>query len=106
MKITSKTLMVSFQTEAKLGNNDAIELTLEHQAFISETGIDIDLSTDVTNVKFLGIEIEPGFKAYKNFKNQLSELGINLDELIDEKEKELIDSGLEDKLKLMFKDKF
>jgi len=25
--------------------------------------------------------------------------------LIDEKEKELIDSGLEDKLKLMFKDK-
>ena len=105
MKITSKTLMVSFQTEAKLGNNDAIELTLEHQAFIGETGIDIDLSVDVLNVKFLGIEIEPGFQAYRNFRNQLSELGINLDELIDEKEKELIDSGLEDKLKLMFKDK-
>jgi hypothetical protein len=105
MKITSKTLLVSFQTEAKLGNNDAIELTLEHQAFIGETGIDIDLSVDVLNVKFLGIEIEPGFKAYKSFKNQLSELGINLDELIDEKVKELIDSGLEDKLKLMFKDK-
>ena len=110
MKITNKTLMVSFETEAKLGNNDAIELTLEHQAFISENKdggieIDIDLSADVLNVKFLGIEIEPGFKAYKSFKNQLSELGINLDELIDEKEKELIDSGLEDKLKLRFKDK-
>ena len=111
MKITSKTLMVSFQTEAKLGNNDAIELVLEHQAFISENKdggieVDIDLSTDVTNVKFLGIEIGPGFKEYKNFRTQLSELGINLNKLIDEKEDELMDSGLKDKLKLMFKDKF
>jgi hypothetical protein len=32
MKITNKTLMVGFQTEVKLGNNDAIELTLIHQA--------------------------------------------------------------------------
>ena len=36
MKITSKTLMVSVETEVKLGNNDAIELTLQHQAFIYE----------------------------------------------------------------------
>jgi hypothetical protein len=28
MKITNKTLMVNFDTEVKLGNNDAIELTL------------------------------------------------------------------------------
>jgi hypothetical protein len=49
MKITSKTLMVSFETEVKLGNNDAIELTLQHQAFIYENkeevlSVDIDLS--------------------------------------------------------------
>jgi dTDP-D-glucose 4,6-dehydratase len=35
MKITSKTLMVGFETEVKIGNNDAIEATLIHQAFIS-----------------------------------------------------------------------
>jgi hypothetical protein len=43
MKITSKTLMVSFETEVKLGNNDAIELTLQHQAFIGEDGIDVEI---------------------------------------------------------------
>jgi hypothetical protein len=106
MKITSKTLMVSFETEVKLGKNDAIELTLIHQAFITEDSIDVEIGVDVLNVKFLGIEIEPGYQAYKEFKDSLLKLGINLNELICEKEKELINSGLEDKLKLMFKDKF
>ncbi len=111
MKITSKTLMVGFETEVKLGNNDAIELTLQHQAFIFEKenggiGIELDLGMDVTDVKFLGIAIEPGHTSFKKFKNQLEELGIDLDGLIDEKEKEIAESGIEDKLKLMFKDKF
>jgi hypothetical protein len=111
MKITSKTLMVSFETEAKLGNNDAIELTLQHQAFISEKKdggieVDLDLGIEVLNVKFLGVEIETGFEAYRKFVKQLKELGIDLNKLIDEKETELINDGIEDKLKLMFKDKF
>jgi len=110
MKITSKTLMVGFETEVKLGNNDAIEMTLVHQAFISEAKdggvcVDIDLSQDVKDVKFLGIEIASGYTAYRQFQNQLKEFGIDVNELINEKEKELINSGLEDKLKLMFKDK-
>jgi hypothetical protein len=109
MKITSKTLMVGFETEVKLGNNDAIELTLCHQAFITDgkkgISVDLDLSTDITNVKFLGIEIENSFKAFKQFREQLLELGIDLNKLIDEKEKELIDDGLVEKLKVMFKNK-
>ena len=106
MKITSKTLMVSFETEVKLGNNDAIELTLQHQAFIGEDGIDVEIGIDIRDVKFLGVEIETGYKAYKEFKDSLLKLGIDLDKLIDEEEKNLRDSGIEDKLKLMFKDKF
>ena len=106
MKITSKTLMVSFETEVKVGNNDAIELTLVHQAFITGNQIDIELGTDVKDVKFLGVEIETGFEAYGKFVKQLKELGIDLNKLIDEKETELINDGIEDKLKLMFKDKF
>jgi hypothetical protein len=106
MKITNKTLMVSFETEVKLGNNDAIELTLIHQAFITENSVDIDLGIDIKDVKFLGIEIENDYQVVKEFKANLLKLGINLNELIMEKEKELMDSGLEDKLKLMFKDKF
>jgi hypothetical protein len=109
MKITNKTLMVGFETEVKIGNNDAIELTIIHQAFISRDklgGIDVDfdLGVDVTNVKFLGIELENGWSGFKDFKAKMLELGIDVDKLIDEKEKELINSGLEDKLKLMFKD--
>ena len=106
MKITSKTLMVGFETEVKLGNNDAIELTLQHQAFISEDGIDVEIGVDVRDVKFLGVEIETGYQAYKEFQATLLKLGIDLDKLIDEEEKNLRDSGIEDKLKLMFKDKF
>jgi hypothetical protein len=106
MKITSKTLMVNFETEVKLGNNDAIELTLEHQAFISEDGIEVEIGIDIRDVKFLGVEIESGYQAFREFKASLLKLGIDLDKLIDEEEKNLRDSGIEDKLKLMFKDKF
>ena len=107
MKITSKTLMISFETEVKIGNNDAIEATLIHQAFISRDklgGIDVDLEigVDYTNIKFLGIEVDSSYNGFKQFKASLKELGIDLDKLIDEKVKELANSGLEDKLKLMF----
>ena len=106
MKITNKTLMVSFETEVKLGNNYAIEFTLIHQAFITENSVDVDLGIDIKDVKFLGIEIENDYQAFKDFKDSLLKLGINLNELIMKKEQELMDSGLDDKLKLMFKDKF
>ena len=61
MKITNKTLMVSFETEVKLGNNDAIELTLQHQAFISEDGIVYEdkipeqLGIDIMGLRFSDI---------------------------------------------------
>jgi hypothetical protein len=108
MKITGKTLMVNFETEVKLGNNDAIELTMQHLAFIGENKdgsvrVDIDLGIDYLDVKFLGIEIEKGFNSFKEFKTTLLSLGIDLDKLINEKEKELANSGLEDVLKLMYK---
>jgi hypothetical protein len=108
MKITNKTLMVNFETEVKLGNNDAIELTLQHIAFISENkdgsvSVDLDLGVDYSNVKFLGIDIEQGYYSFQEFKETLSKLGIEFDKLISEKEKELANSGIEEILGLMFK---
>ena len=110
MKVTNQTLMVGFETEVKIGNNDAIEATLIHQAFISRDklgGIDVDfdLGVDYTNIKFLGIEVDSSYNGFKQFKASLKELGIDLDKLIYEKEKELIGSDLDYKLKMMFKDK-
>jgi hypothetical protein len=79
-----------------------------HQAFISRDklgGIDVDfdLGVDVTNVKFLGIELENGWNGFSDFKTKMLELGIDVDKLIDEKEKELINDGLENELKLLFR---
>jgi hypothetical protein len=108
MKITNKTLMVNFETEVKLGNNDAIELTLQHIAFISEkkdgsVSVDLDLGVDYSDVKFLGIDIEQGYYSFKDFKATLSKLGIDFDKLISEKEQELANSGIEEILGLMYK---
>lgn len=103
MKITSKSLMVNFETEVVLGNNNSIEMTLIHQAFIYENedgsyDADLDLSMDIANVKFLGIEIEEGYKAYQEFKAQLLKLGIDINKLIDEKEAQMHEEGIKEKL--------
>jgi hypothetical protein len=110
IKVTSKTLIVNFETEVKLGKNDAIELTIVHQAFIYEKkngGFDCDLElADFTNVKFLGMDVKEGYKEFKQFKNQLLELGINLDELIDVEIEKLMNNGLKSIIISMFKDQF
>ncbi len=108
IKVTGKTLMVNFETEVKLGNNDAIELTMQHIAFISENKddsvrVDLDLGVDYSNVKFLGIDIEQGYYSFQEFKATLSKLGIDFNKLINEKEKELANSGIEEVLGLMYK---
>jgi len=109
IKITSKTLIVNFETEVKLGKNDAIELTLVHQAFIYEgknDNIDCDLElADFTNVKFLGIPIKEGYKQFNQFKEQLLALGIDLNKLIDEEEKRLMNNGLKSIIIEMFRDR-
>jgi hypothetical protein len=81
---------------------------LQHIAFISENkdgsvSVDLDLGVDYSDVKFLGIEVEQGFYAFKDFKATLSKLGIDFDKLINEKEQELANSGIEEILKLMYK---
>ena len=110
IKVTSKTLIVNFETEVKLGKNDTIELTIVHQTFIYESkngGYDCDLElADFTNIRFLGIDIKEGYKEFKQFKNQLLELGINLDELIDVEIEKLMNNGLKSIIISMFKDQF
>jgi hypothetical protein len=110
MKITGKTLMVAFEHELKFGPNDSIELTLLSNAYISEgkngnVEVDLDLGIDYINVKFLGHDVDSGYLQFNKWKESLKNIGIDFSQLIDEKEKELIDSGIEDKLKLMFRDK-
>lgn len=108
IKVTSKTLLVNFETEVKLGKNDAIELTFVYQAYIYEgkNGINCDLDLhDFINTKFLGMPIEEGYKQFNQFKEQLLVLGIDLNKLIDEEEKKLMNNGIKSIIISMFKDK-
>ena len=110
MKITGKTLMISFEHDVKIGPNDSIGLTLLSNAYIGEgdngkVEVDIDLGVDYINVKFLGQDIDNGYNEFQKWKESLKNLGIDFSKLIEEKEKEIFDSGIEDKLRLMFRDK-
>ena len=110
MKITGKTLMIGFENELKIGPNDSIELTLLSNAYISEgkngnVEVDLDLGIDYINVKFLGNDVDNSFSAFNGWKESLKNIGIDFNELINEQEKELANSGIENKLKLMFRDK-
>jgi hypothetical protein len=109
MKITDKTLMIIFENEVKLGNNDAIELTLLHQAFISKKDngtvvVDIELM-DVQDVKFMGMGLEPNCKKFDELKYQLSKFGINVNQLIREKCVEIEGEETRIKLTMLFRDK-
>jgi len=109
MKITNKTLMVEFQTEATFGPQGAIKTTLLHNAFLSRNDegklvVDIDLGLDFVDTTFLGNKVGNGFDEFKKFKDTLKGLGIDFDELIRVEEKKLIDQGIEQKILFYFRE--
>ena len=91
--IKSKTLLVNVEHDITIGNKDSIEATVAHQIIAYSNGdeytrfddveVEVDF-IDVVNVKFLGNKIEEGYDGYNKFKASMLELGINVDELIDE----------------------
>jgi hypothetical protein len=109
MKITNKTLMVEFQTEATFGPQDSVKTTLLHNAFISRNTegklvADIDLCVDFIDTTFLGNKIGNGFDEFRKFKDTLKGLGIDFDKLMDAEEKKLIDQGIEPKILFYFRE--
>lgn len=106
MKITGKTLQVSFEHNVTVGNG-SIEATIQHIAWISEgkdgeISVDLDF-VDIENIKFMGMPIENGYKGYDKFKKTMSELGINVVKLFDTKAAELITDEDMALLKSMYK---
>lgn len=106
MKITRKSLNVSIEHTIKVGNNGAIEATIEYQAWVYKRAdgiVDVDVDfVDVRDVKFLGIDVEGGYEGYKKFKTTMKELGIDVDKLIDEAAAELITDEDMSRLKSMY----
>jgi hypothetical protein len=109
MKITNKTLMVEFQTEATFGPQGAVKTTLLHNAFLSRNDegklvADIDLCIDFIDTTFLGNKVGNGFDEFKKFKDTLKGLGIDFDKLVDIEEKKLIDQGIEQNILFYFRE--
>jgi len=96
-----------FEHEVTVGNNNAIEATIAHQAWISEDKdgkIHVDLEfVDINDVKFLGIAIENGYQGYKKFKEQMKELGIDVEKLMDDAAAKLVTDEDMWKLKSMYR---
>ena len=88
MKIESKLVMINVEHSITVGKNDAITLDVIHQVCLyknKDGKIESDLDfMDYSNVKFLGMEIDGGYKGFKEFKEQMLKFGIDVDELIDE----------------------
>ena len=106
MKIRSKTLLVTVVNEIKIGKNDAIEATVEHQIIgydkeDGSVGVDTEF-IDIYDVRFLGMPIDTGYAAYGRFKEQMLELGIKVDELVDEAVKGIVSKKEEFDVKKMF----
>lgn len=106
MRITTKTLHVILEHDVTIGNG-SIEATLQHMAFISEgkdgkIEVDLDFS-DIPNVKFMGMPVTGGYEGYRKFKKTMSELGIDIDKLMDETASKLITDEEMDQLKSMYK---
>lgn len=106
MKITNKTVCIHFEHNVKVGTNGAIEATVEHQAWLykDKNGIiEVDLEfVNVKDVKFLGMAIEGGYEGYRKFKAQMKELGIDVEQLIDNAAAELITDEDMTRLKSMY----
>jgi len=95
MKLESLLLMITTKTPIELGESGAIKMDLINQFHLvqNEDGdaeIDGELAVDVENIFFLGVKIPDGYKEYQTFKQNISKLGLNVDELV-EKEIEKID---------------
>ena len=109
MKITHKTLMINVENEISIGN-DAITATVIHQVCIYD-GKDGELKTDVdfldiTDIRFMGIEINSGYTAYREFKEQMLKLKIDVDKLVDEACVGLISVGDVQQLKAKYSNIF
>ena len=107
MKVTSKVVMLNVEHQIAVGN-DAITATVIHQVCLSkgeedEINVDVDLM-DITDIEFLGIKIDDGYKEFQKFKSQMNEMGVDVDALINEECVGLITTGDIQKLKNEYRD--
>ena len=79
MKVVNQTLFVMVQHEIVCGDG-SFKATVEHQIIVGKEGVDVDY-VDIHNITFMGLPIE-GHKAFRQFKDKMLEMGIDIDEMV------------------------
>ena len=81
MKVVNQTLFVMIKNEIVCGDG-SFKATVEHQVIVGKEGVDVDF-IDIHNITFMGLPIE-GYKAYNQFKDKMSDMGIDVDKMVDD----------------------
>ena len=86
MKEVSKVLFVNVENEIICGEG-SFKATVIHQIIASKgkegkVGIDVEFM-DIENISFMGMPIK-GYDGYKNLKAKMGEMGIDIEEMVDE----------------------
>ena len=81
MKVTGQVLFINVQNEIVCGDG-SFKATVKHQLVVGENGTDLEF-LDIENITFMGMPIE-GYKAYNQFKEKMSDMGIDIEKMVDD----------------------
>ena len=81
MRVVNQTLFVSVQNDIVCGDG-SFKATVEHQVIVGKEGVDVDF-VDIVNITFMGMPIE-GYNAYRQFKEKMSDMGIDIEKMVDD----------------------
>ena len=86
MKNVSKMLFVNTSNDIICGDG-SFKATVIHQLVVTEgeeNKVDVDVNfLDIENIKFMGMPIN-GYSEYGKFKAKMEEMGIDIEEMVDE----------------------
>ena len=81
MKVTGQVLFINVEHNIVCGDG-SFKATVIHQLIVSESGTDVEF-VDLDNINFMGLPIE-GYKAFRQFKEKMLGMGINIDKMVDD----------------------
>jgi hypothetical protein len=81
MKVTGQILFINVKNDIVCGDG-SFKATVEHQVIVSELGADVEF-VDIHNITFMGLPIE-GYKAYNQFIDKMLDMGIDIENMVDD----------------------
>lgn len=105
MKVSQEIIMINVENKITVGKG-SIEATVIHQIVLSKGVDDVDVDIDfidIEDVSYMGMKLGNDYKSLNKLKGQLSEYGVNFDELVDEECVGIISNDFIEGLKSRYK---